>query len=672
MCGIAGFSGSFDLDLLRAMTEKVAHRGPDDQDVLLLETPTSRVGLGHRRLSIIDLSASGHEPMGVTCGHCGFESKANVNRGRWLIYNGEIYNYRELRAELEAAGHHFFSKSDTEVLLHLYNDAGIEMLPRLNGMFAFALYDGRGNERAGVAPGSLVIARDGFGVKPLYYAQTPRGLVFGSEMKSLLLADDVARDLDYVALHEYLAYLWATAPRTPFKAVRKLPPGNAMVVRDGRIERQWVFYDWPYGQEPPLEESEDAIAERLRDTFATAVKRQLVADVQVGSFLSGGLDSSSIVAMMRRSLGDAVIPCYTIANVGGSTADAGSPDDLPYAKRVAEQYGVELRIVDISPAMIRELPTMLYHLDEPQGDPAPINSMLIARRAHADGVKVLMSGTGGDDMFTGYRRHTSLHFEPYWAWLPAAARRPLARLARSVASGNGVPAAMHHPAGRRIAKVFSHADLDADRRIAAYFFWSTENVRRPLYAPEFARAVAGHETASSLLESLGRIPNEHDRVNRMLYVEAKHFLADHNLNYADKTTMSASVESRVPFLDPDLARLATRIPSRLKQKGTIGKAILKKAMEPFLPRDVIYRPKTGFGAPIRHWLRDELRPTVEELLAPDSLRRRGLFDPAAVRRLVDLDRAGRVDGGHTIFALLCIELWCRTFVDQKVPAPVRF
>ncbi|HVR41429.1 MAG TPA: asparagine synthase (glutamine-hydrolyzing), partial [Thermoanaerobaculia bacterium] len=505
-------------------------------------------------------------------------------------------------------------------------------------------------------------ARDGFGVKPMYYAQTDRGFVFASELKAILLAPGISRDLDYVALHEYLAYLWATAPRTPFKAIRKLPPGMAMLVREGRIEREWAFYDWPYGEEPLLDESEDQIAERLRDAFETSVRRQLVSDVPVGAFLSGGLDSSAIVAMMRRNLPAETIPCYTIQNLSGSTADAGSPDDLPFAKKVAQQLGVDLRIVDISPSIIDELPRMLYHLDEPQGDPAPINSMLIADRARADGIKVLMSGSGGDDVFTGYRRHAALRFEPWWDWLPSSVKNRVAKFARSVASGNGMPAAMHRPAGRRLAKAFSYANLDSDSRIATYFFWSTEELRRPLYSREFSNAVAGRDTIEPLLASLGRIPREHDPINRMLYLEAKHFLADHNLNYADKTTMAAGVESRVPFLDPDLVRLATRIPSRMKQKGSVGKAILKKAMEPFLPRDVIYRPKTGFGAPIRHWLRTDLKPQVDDLLSAESLRRRGLFDPEAVKRLIELDRAGRVDGGHTIFSLLCIEMWCQIFV----------
>jgi asparagine synthase (glutamine-hydrolysing) len=657
MCGIAGFSGSYDLELLRAMNARLAHRGPDDADVLLLEAERSRIGLGHRRLSIIDLSAAAHEPMGVACERCGVDSKADPRRGRWLVYNGEIYNYRELRDELVARGHRFHSKSDSEVLLHLYDDEGAGMLPRLNGMFAFALYDGAGRGAA-MSPGSLLLARDGFGVKPLYFSELPGGFSFASELKALLPVPDLSRELDLVALHEYLAYLWSPAPRTPLRDVRKFAPGEAMIVRDGRVQQRWTYYDLPYGAEP-LRDSESSIAEQVRAALSQSVERQLVADVPVGAFLSGGLDSSSIVALMRERRPDAWIPCYSIGFRG---EEKGSQPDLPYARRVAAKLGVDLRVLEIEPDAILQLERMVWHLDEPQGDPAPINSMLIADRAHADGVKVLMSGTGGDDVFSGYRRHVALRSEGLWSWLPPFARRRLASMARSVAAGTGPPGLMNNTAGRRAAKMLAYIDRDDDARIASYFLWSVESLRRSLYSPDLAASLADVRTEQPLLDSLARIPAERDPLNRMLYLEGKHFLADHNLNYTDKTTMAAGVESRVPFLDPDLVRLAARIPSSMKQKGRLSKAILKKAMEPLLPHDVIYRPKTGFGAPLRRWLNQELRPMVDDVLSEETLRRRGLFDPEAVRRLVALDRAGRVDGSYTIFSLLCIETWCRLFL----------
>lgn len=665
MCGISGFSGSYGRDLLGEMNRMLAHRGPDDGGDLLLEHGSSRVGLSHRRLSIIDLSSAAHEPMGVECTLCAVSSAADPVRGRWLVYNGEIYNYRELRGDLEARGHQFISKSDTEVILHLYAEEGTDMLAHLNGMFAFVLYDGAGSTRGRrIKPGSLLVARDGLGVKPLYFAETATGFVFASEMKAVLLAPDVSRDLDLIAVHEYLAFLWSAAPRTPFSSIRKLPPGEALIVSDGRIESSWTYYDLPYGEEP-LTGTEDDIAMQVRLAFERAVRRQLVADVSVGAFLSGGLDSSSVVAMMRREHPDRRIPCYSIGFRDQSSADPGSPSDLPYARQVASHLGVDLRTIELEPNMIDRLEEMIWHLDEPQGDPAPINSMIIAEVARGDGIKVLMSGAGGDDIFSGYRRHLAQRHEPLWAWLPRRARRRLAAMVRSLSIVEGAPKGWARSSlARRFSKAFSHAGLDGDARLASYFLWSAEELRRGLYSEGFTAAVASHDTLAPLLQSLTSIPREHDRLNRLLYLETKHFLADHNLNYTDKTTMAAGVETRVPFLDPELVALAARVPSRLKLRGTIGKSIFKKAMEPFLPREVIYRAKSGFGAPIRRWIGVELRPRVDDLLAPHAVRRRGLFDARAVQQLLQNDRDGKVDGSYTIFSLLCIEVWCRLFLDQ--------
>ncbi|MCU1246933.1 MAG: asnB-1, partial [Acidobacteria bacterium] len=651
MCGIAGFAGSFDYDVLTAMSAQIAHRGPDDADACLLGSGRASVGLAHRRLSIIDLSASGHEPMGVDCPVCALDASTPAERSRWLIYNGEVYNYRQLRQELEARGHRFRSQTDTEVLLHLWNDEGRAMLGKLNGMFAFALYDGKGNGAAGVQPGDLLIARDGVGVKPLYYSQAEEGLLFASELKAIAAWPGLSRELDLVALNEYLAFLWAPAPRTPFAAVRKVLPGEAMLVREGRIAERWCYYDLPYGR-PPFEASEEELTEQLRELFAATVERQLVADVPVGSFLSGGLDSSAIVAMMRRQRPTERFRCYCIGFAEGEGSDAGAPADLPYAQRVAEHLGVDLRTLIVAPSMIDNLERMIYHLDEPQADPAPINSMLIAEAAREDGVKVLMSGAGGDDLFSGYRRHVALGLERWWSWLPRRARSLLAAPARH-AAGGGAGAVASHPLGRRLVKALQHADLGPEARLASYFLWSDDSMRASIYGPALRAATTGRAAIDPLLASLERIESERDPLQRMLYLEGKHFVADHNLNYTDKTTMAHGVETRVPFLDLELIDFASRIPSRFKQKGRLSKAILKRAMEPYLPHDVIYRPKTGFGAPLRRWLSVELRERVDEMLSPAALTRRGLFDPAGVRRLIELDRAGRIDAAYLIFGLLC-------------------
>jgi asparagine synthase (glutamine-hydrolysing) len=659
MCGIVGFQGDFDLELLHSMMRAVAHRGPDGSGALLLESAGQPLtGLGHRRLAIIDLSSAGLQPMTV-----GPDPGGGMQSGLTLIYNGEIYNYRELRAELETQGHRFTTATDSEVLLHLYERDGLQMLSKLNGIFAFAIHDARPQGRpAGVACGSLFIARDPLGVKPLYYAQTPRGVLFGSEMKALLRCPELSREIDPQALHYMLAYLWTPAPQTMLQAVKKLEPGAALLVDGGRVVRRWDYYTLPYSGER-LSASSGEIAAELAERVSTAVRRQLMSDVPVGAYLSGGLDSSSVVAMMRRAMPEAQITCFTIA-FGGAAADADDDmgADLPYARRVAAAQGVKLEEVGIRPEVISRLGEMIELLDEPQADPAPINALLIAEHARRLGIPVLLSGAGGDDLFSGYRRHWALAFERRWAWLPRAARGGIQSLAAAAAGGR--LGGQSRAAVRRAAKMLAYAGEDGDRRLISYFWWSTEQVRRALYSREFAARVASADTAAPLLHSLARIPKEHDRLQRMLYLETRHFLADHNLNYTDRAGMAAGVEVRVPLLDLELVQFAARVPPGLKQRGRVGKAIFKQAMEPYLPREVIYRPKLGFGAPLRRWLRGELRHTVADTLAADSLRARGFFDPSAVERLIAADRAGNIDGSYTIFALMCFELWCRSFVDR--------
>lgn len=655
MCGIVGYQGSFSPDLLGAMTDAVAHRGPDGQGaVRYAQASGLMTGLGHRRLSIIDLSTAGAQPM------CSEEdSGGGMLSGLTLVFNGEIYNFRELRAELNDAGHTFTSGTDSEVLLHLYERDGLGMLGRLNGIYAFALRDARPSGRPdGVESGSLILARDPMGVKPLYFAETDHGFLFASEIKALLKDPDLPRDIDPVALHNTLAYLWSPAPHTMLRAVRKLEPGNALIVSDGAVQRKWSFYQSSYDGHTSRQ-SEQALSLELAERIRLAVGRQLVADVPVGAFLSGGLDSSAVVAMMRKTLPSEDITAFSIGFGDGADVE-GNPNDLPYARVVAKHLDVRLEEVEIEPAAIFRLPELVALLDEPQADPAPINALLIAERARGMGIPVLLSGAGGDDIFTGYRRHWALSFERRWAWLPHAARAGIQRAAGRVGSHAGAQAL---PVVRRASKMFAHAGENADRRLVSYFMWSTEAVRRALYTPGFAAAVASVDTAEPLLASLAEIPDEHDPIQRMLHLETRHFLADHNLNYTDRAGMAVGVEIRVPLLDLELVQFAARIPARYKQKGREGKAIFKRAMEPYLPSDVIYRPKSGFGVPLRRWLRNELRPMVQDTLNEASLRNRGIFDPSAVQRLIQLDAEGRLDGAYTIFALVCIELWFRQFVD---------
>jgi asparagine synthase (glutamine-hydrolysing) len=661
MCGIAGFQGRFTAAQLQSMTDCIAHRGPDGQGVRLFDGDAAQgpAGFGHRRLAIIDLTEDGAQPMTVECPHCGASAHEDLS----LIFNGEIYNFRELRETLETHGHHFRSHSDSEVLLHLYASEGLDFLKRLNGIFALAIRDGRERGRPdGVERGDVIVARDPLGCKPFYYTQTADGVLFSSEIKALLKTGAVDQRIDLTALHYYLAYLWIPAPRTMLVGVRKLEPGNALLLRGGTVARQWEFYRLPHTTEH-LPGTFDEVAEELHGVVARAVDRQMVADVPVGAFLSGGLDSSSIVALMQRSGAPEPTACYSIGFKGDVSLD-GSPSDLPYARRVAEHLHVPLTEIVVEPSIVDQLERMILAVEEPQADPAPINALLIAGRARADGFKVLMSGAGGDDIFSGYRRHRAVMLERYWSWLPGPARRGIGMTARALANGSGI-GGMRNAGLRRAVKAFSYADYQPDPRLVSYFWWSEEQLRRGLYSPSLAASLQDVDTAGPMLETLSRIPQETNRLNRMLELEGRHFLADHNLTYTDKVGMSQGVEIRVPLLDLELVDFASRIPPAFKYRGATGKAILKRAMERELPHDVIYRAKTGFGVPLRRWLDVELRPLVDELLSEETIGRRGLFDASAVRTLIERDRAGTVDGGYTIFALLCLELWCRAFIDRR-------
>ncbi|MDH3660241.1 MAG: asparagine synthase (glutamine-hydrolyzing) [Alphaproteobacteria bacterium] len=632
MCGIAGFQGAYDKDLLSRFNVRQAHRGPDDQDVWY--DRDDRVGLAHRRLSIIDLSPEAAQPM------C--DASGDVQ----LVCNGEIYNFQALRRFLEGKGYRFKTHCDVEVLIHLYDLEGPDMLARLNGMYAFAIWDRRKK--------SLFLAADHSRIKPLYYAETPAGFVFASEIKALLDVPDLPREVNPEAIHYHLAYLWCPAGDTMLKAVRKCEPGQALLVRDGRIERSWT-YEPPHYQAPIARLSEGDAIEALTREFEAAVERQMVSDVPVGAFLSGGLDSSLIVALMAQHTEAATLPCYTIKSAIG--AHRGFVDDLPYAQKAAKHLGVKLNEIEITPPSADDLTSMIYMLDEPQADIAPINVLLIAAQARRDGVKVLLSGAGGDDVFSGYRRHIALGLERYWSWLPRPLRAALRSGSKLAPGGTGI--------GRRLQTAFRSADRPADERMMAAFFWSDPELRRSLYSGDLAASIGASNVLAPLTERFQRLGPDVPDLNRMLYLEQQFFLADHNLTYTDKASMAESIEVRVPFLDRELMQFAATLPVDLKLKGATTKYLLRKIAEPLLPHDVIYRPKVGFGAPIQEWLDDELSDVVEDALSHGSLKTRGWFEPKAVDKLRADNKAGKIDATMTIFELVCLELWARCFVDDR-------
>jgi asparagine synthase (glutamine-hydrolysing) len=384
------------------------------------------------------------------------------------------------------------------------------------------------------------------------------------------------------------------------------------------------------------------------------VHRQLVSDVPVGAFLSGGLDSSAVVAFAHEQAPD--IQCFTIELRGGG--DAGFVDDLPYAQRAAKHLGVRLDAVTVHASdMALDLERMIEMLGEPLADPAPLNVLYICKLAREQGIKVLLSGAGGDDLFTGYRRHLALRYEALWSWLPAPLREGLAATSRMLPAGSAF--------GRRAQRLFANAGSSGASHLAGYFAWAPEDLLRGLYTPEFASALGAERADEPLIDFLGGIPPHVPPLERVLALEQRFFLADHNLVYTDRMSMATGVEVRVPFLDLDLVEHAARIPGRFKQRGRTGKWVLKKAMERYLPHDVIYRPKTGFSAPLRRWLRTELKPLANELLSPQVLARRGLFDATAVKALRVADEFGRVDAAYTLLSLMSIEIWCRRFIDAR-------
>ena len=634
MCGMGGFSfsskTSFAKDILFEILDKIKQRGPDDNGTY--EDHNNKVGLVHARLSIQDISSLGHQPM------------ISMDGKIVLVFNGEIYNFRELRADLVAEGVKFNSHSDTEVLLNLYIKEGKDMLHKLNGIFAFALWDQRSQ--------SLFLARDNFGVKPLYYALCNDHFFFSSELKALVPLIGNINNLNFDSLQSYLTFLYCPGKGTPIESISKLLPGHAMIVHEGKVKSSWKWYNQPVFQKKIKKKmNKEKAIEGVRDYLRNAVDRQMLADVPVGAFLSGGLDSSAIVSFAREK--DKDIRCFTIEAQGEK--EKGTTDDLQYARRVAKHLNVSLDVVQISSTkMASDIELMVKTLDEPIADPAALNVLYISQLAREQGIKVLLSGAGGDDLFTGYRRHYALMTEHWWTWLPIKIRNTLGNLSSKLNQNNLL--------SRRVTKLLSGANLEGDERLVNYFSWIQRDDLKKLYSLEFCSALKNSNPASEMQKFLKDLPPNTSKLDRMLALEQQFFLVDHNLLYTDRMSMAAGVEVRVPFLDKELVEFAYNIPDHFKQKGSEGKWVLKKALEGYLPQDVIYRPKTGFGAPLRSWMRNELRELLGDILSIESLRNRGLFDPTAVWKLIAENDKGKVDASYTLLSLLCIEIWCRNYI----------
>ena len=631
MCGIVGISGPVDKEKLEKAIHSIAHRGPDDKGIFI--DGDSDIGLGHTRLSIIELTSLGHQPM------------LSDNESVVIVFNGEIYNFILLRKELEKKGHEFKGRSDTEVLLKMYLEHGIDFLSKLNGIFALAIFDKNKQE--------LFLARDGIGVKPVYYYSDNDTVAFSSEIKSLLYLIPEDLDLDYQSIQRYLTFLWCPGEGTPINSVKKVLPGEILKIKDGRIVKKWRWYVHPQTKHLPKVKNKKTAINLLRKKLEIAVDRQMIADVPVGAFLSGGLDSSAIVALASKH--NPNISCFTIEPHGGSDSDV--TEDLPYAKKVAKYLNVDLEVVTIHSQNISdEIEQMIWQLDEPLADPAPLNVLYISRLARKRGIKVLLSGAGGDDLFTGYRRHLAHKYEKYWSWMPSILRHKLDNFSQKVNQKNSF--------GRRLNRLFQYAGEDATTRLINYFAWARRSDLLPLYNQDTKRIIKNVRAEQPIFDFFETIDSNVSSMDSLLALEQQFFLADHNLIYTDKMSMAAGLEVRVPFLDTDLVDFAARIPDKYKQNGRSGKWILKKAMEQYLPNDVIYRPKTGFGAPLRRWIKYDLKDMINEYLSKKSIENRQLFDSRNISRLIKENDRGYRDNTYILFSLLCIEIWCRRYLDK--------
>jgi asparagine synthase (glutamine-hydrolysing) len=627
MCGIAGFYAykggrASDEPTLDRMLDVIWHRGPDDSGSHI----QGPVGIGTRRLSIIDLEG-GHQPM------------ANEDGSVVVVQNGEIYNYRELLGMLRSRGHTVTTSSDTETIVHLYEDHGDDFVHELRGMFGLAVWDARRQR--------LVLARDRLGIKPLYYTDIGGELVFGSEIKSIVQHPGVEVRPNLTALGQFLALKYVPSPATMFEGIKALPPGHLLSCdRDGiKVERYW---DLSFRRDAGPSSEEEA-AERLEELLVDAVRSHLVSDVPFGAFLSGGIDSSTIVALMSQML-DSPVRTFAV----GFEGDGQFVSELPYARLVAERWGTDHHEVLIGANdFIDRLEKVVWHLDQPIADEASLPNYMVSELA-ARHVKMILSGEGGDELFAGYARYSFERLSPIFTAVP----RPVRTLA--VATVDRLPRT-------RRAKIALRAlsEPDEARRLTSWFPLFNEQRLDALLSDELRASLDG-SVSDVFAEHLGRADGR-DVVSRMLYVDTKLWLPDDLLARGDKTSMATSLEARVPLLDYPLVEYAASLPPSLKLRGKTRKYLLRKVAAKWLPEEVLTRKKEGFPTPVSLWFRGEARDFLREHLSPATIRRRGLFNPSYVERLIDEHDRGFADYGTLLYGLLTVELWHRCYVDQAAP-----
>lgn len=633
MCGIAGFFGNNFADreiILKKMTDIIAHRGPDDEGHYF----DQKAALGFRRLAIIDL-VTGHQPM------------SNENESIWIVFNGEIYNYKEIRLLLERKGHRFHTSSDTEVIIHSYEEWGLECLQHFNGMFAFALWD-KNNNRS-------FIARDRLGVKPLYFAQRGEHLVFASEIKSLLQFPGINREVDLQALDAYMSFLWVPEPHTLFKDIYKLESGHYLIYQNNTITTKPY---WKLDCDVEVEKNESYWIEKIRTSLKFSVEKRLISDVPLGAFLSGGIDSTSIVALMNQINGNA-ISTYTIGFDKNDLKNDVVQSDLEYSRYAAKFLNVNYHEIIVNPNVVELLPKLIWHMDEPIADPAAITTYLVCK-ASRETLTVLLSGVGGDEVFGGYPRFAAMKLSTIYNLIPSTIRNGLIeKIIRFLPASKS-------PTFRNAKKFIRSANLPTIDRYMGYRTYFNDSEKKNLYTENLKKElqIVSSDPFKEHMAFFNQV-KPFDLLSQIMYVDLKTFLPCLNLMYTDKMSMAASVEVREPFLDYELVETFFKMPSHLKLKGLTRKYALKKAMEGLVPSEIIWRKKAGFGAPIRSWITGNLKEMIFDLISEKSLKKRGYFNHAFYKKMIDDEFSGKEYYSNQIWQLLTLELWHKEFIDNK-------
>ena len=607
------------------MVDTLRHRGPDDEGTRV----GPGVGLGMRRLSIIDV-VGGRQP---------FSSEDDTIQ---LVANGEIYNHAPLREELIAKGHRFRSRSDIEVILHGYEEYGVEILGRLRGMFAFALWD-EPNRR-------FFAARDRAGEKPLYYAHTPSRLLFGSEIKALLVSPEVSRDVDLEALDQFLTYEYVLTPRTMFGDVRTVPPAHYLIYERGAVKLERY---WDVASVAAREWTDDDAAAALRETLGRAVAGQMMSDVPLGAFLSGGIDSSAIVGLMTEAAGGA-----GPVNTFSMGFEAASYNELPYAREVATRFGTNHREGMVNPDLSDLFERLVTHFDQPFADVSLFPTYLVSQSAR-EHVTVALSGDGGDELFGGYDTYQAEALARRIGMVVPDVAMPLLAAVTSILPPSDKKKGFINKVQR-----FTQGLASAPSSIAQYR-WMTfcdAGTKRSFYAPALQSALLNSDVYAPIRRHL-RGAHTDDPLNRQLYADLQVYLNDDILVKVDRMSMATSLETRAPFLDMDVMELAFSMPGHLKIRHGQRKHVLKSAMRDLLPESVLTRPKEGFSIPMKTWLRREWAPMMQDLLGPEQVRRRGWLEPAEVTRRVDEHLAGTDNHAHQLFSLMVLERWAQSFLD---------